>query len=207
MAERPVVLSTEVRLTEAAAADLKHIPAQRRRKQFVPDVAKDDRYWAKRKKNNIAARRSREHRRQLDVGIRQRMLNLQEDNLLLKLELDTIKKKYKLPLNMRYLSLGADGELVGTVISEKEARERAYRQMDDDMLDCDTDSSHSAAGCYYSDPLRDYSHQRTSSFEHDRCDVTSHHSSSYRIENDQPVAQESSANTNNFQCSRIHSRH
>lgn len=33
------------------------------RKQFVPDEKKDDRYWARRRKNNMAAKRSRDARR------------------------------------------------------------------------------------------------------------------------------------------------
>lgn len=33
------------------------------RKQFVPDNLKDDKYWARRRKNNMAAKRSRDARR------------------------------------------------------------------------------------------------------------------------------------------------
>lgn len=33
------------------------------RKQFVPDDLKDDKYWARRRKNNMAAKRSRDARR------------------------------------------------------------------------------------------------------------------------------------------------
>lgn len=33
------------------------------RKQFVPDDLKDDKYWARRRKNNLAAKRSRDARR------------------------------------------------------------------------------------------------------------------------------------------------
>lgn len=33
------------------------------RKQFVPDELKDDKYWARRRKNNMAAKRSRDARR------------------------------------------------------------------------------------------------------------------------------------------------
>ena len=36
---------------------------RKRAKIYVPDEAKDDRYWDKRCKNNFAARRSREARR------------------------------------------------------------------------------------------------------------------------------------------------
>lgn len=33
------------------------------RPQFVPDDLKDDKYWARRRKNNMAAKRSRDARR------------------------------------------------------------------------------------------------------------------------------------------------
>lgn len=35
----------------------------RRHRQFVPDDLKDDKYWARRRKNNMAAKRSRDARR------------------------------------------------------------------------------------------------------------------------------------------------
>jgi len=35
----------------------------RLRSQFVPDDLKDDKYWARRRKNNMAAKRSRDARR------------------------------------------------------------------------------------------------------------------------------------------------
>lgn len=44
--------------------DLKPQPMiKKSRKQFVPDELKDDKYWARRRKNNMAAKRSRDARR------------------------------------------------------------------------------------------------------------------------------------------------
>lgn len=44
--------------------DLKPQPIiKKSRKQFVPDDLKDDKYWARRRKNNLAAKRSRDARR------------------------------------------------------------------------------------------------------------------------------------------------
>lgn len=44
--------------------DLKPQPMiKKSRKQFVPDEMKDDKYWARRRKNNMAAKRSRDARR------------------------------------------------------------------------------------------------------------------------------------------------
>lgn len=39
------------------------VMVKKSRKQFVPDEKKDDRYWARRRKNNMAAKRSRDARR------------------------------------------------------------------------------------------------------------------------------------------------
>jgi hypothetical protein len=39
------------------------VVCRKRPKLFVPDESKDGRYWEKRGKNNVAARRSREARR------------------------------------------------------------------------------------------------------------------------------------------------
>lgn len=39
------------------------LTSYRRRRQFVPDDLKDDKYWARRRKNNMAAKRSRDARR------------------------------------------------------------------------------------------------------------------------------------------------
>lgn len=46
------------------------------RKQFVPEDMKDDKYWARRRKNNIAAKRSRDARRQKEnqIALRARYL-------------------------------------------------------------------------------------------------------------------------------------
>lgn len=46
------------------------------RKQFVPEELKDDKYWARRRKNNIAAKRSRDARRQKEnqIALRARYL-------------------------------------------------------------------------------------------------------------------------------------
>jgi hypothetical protein len=42
------------------------IPARKRR-DFIPNEMKDDHYWERRRKNNIAAKRSREKRRLNDI--------------------------------------------------------------------------------------------------------------------------------------------
>lgn len=42
------------------------IPARKRR-DFIPNELKDDHYWERRRKNNLAAKRSREKRRLNDI--------------------------------------------------------------------------------------------------------------------------------------------
>jgi len=61
---------------------------KKRQKLFVPDESKDDRYWDKREKNNVAARRSREARRLKENQIALRAAYLEKENKVLKKELD-----------------------------------------------------------------------------------------------------------------------
>lgn len=49
------------------------------RKQFVPDELKDDKYWARRRNNNIAAKRSRDARRQKENQIAMRARYLEKE--------------------------------------------------------------------------------------------------------------------------------
>jgi len=53
---------------------------------------KDDHYWEKRRKNNEAAKRSREKRRQNDMVVETRLAELAKENNKLKIELDSILK-------------------------------------------------------------------------------------------------------------------
>jgi len=61
---------------------------KKRRKVFVPDQSKDEKYWDKREKNNVAARRSREARRLKENQIALRAAFLESENKVLKKELD-----------------------------------------------------------------------------------------------------------------------
>ena len=61
--------------------------------QFVPDELKNNKYWAKRTKNNEAAKRSREARRLKENQIAMRARYLEEENLALKGEVDNLKKE------------------------------------------------------------------------------------------------------------------
>ena len=71
----------------------------RKRREFTPDFKKDDHYWVKRRKNNEAAKRSREKRRMNDVVMGDTIMGLRGDNEMLKGELRAIKSKFGLPID------------------------------------------------------------------------------------------------------------
>lgn len=64
---------------------------RKRKKNFVATDQKDDRYWEKREKNNVAARRSREARRLKENQIALRTAFLEKENATLKAELEQAK--------------------------------------------------------------------------------------------------------------------
>jgi len=74
------------------AFDLEELRPQpiikKRKKLFVPDENKDGKYWEKRQKNNVAARRSREARRLKENQIALRAAFLEKENSILQKELD-----------------------------------------------------------------------------------------------------------------------
>ena len=59
------------------------VAANRRSKKPVPDAKKDESYWRRRQKNNMAAKRSREARRQKESELNQKanILELEHDQL------------------------------------------------------------------------------------------------------------------------------
>nr|XP_032527927.1 hepatic leukemia factor isoform X7 [Danaus plexippus plexippus] len=63
------------------------------RKQFVPDDLKDDKYWARRRKNNMAAKRSRDARRMKENQIALRAGYLEKENMGLRQEVELLKKE------------------------------------------------------------------------------------------------------------------
>merc|ERR1712004_249374 len=64
---------------------------RKRKKSFVPSEAKDEKYWDKREKNNVAARRSREALRLKENQIALRTAYLEKENNGLKAELEATK--------------------------------------------------------------------------------------------------------------------
>lgn len=68
----------------------------RRKREFIPDEKKDAMYWEKRRKNNEAAKRSREKRRLNDLVLENKLMALGEENTGLKTELLALKLKFGL---------------------------------------------------------------------------------------------------------------
>lgn len=80
----------------------------RRKREFIPQERKDEGYWDKRKKNNEAAKRSREKRRVNDMVLENRVLGLLEENARLRAELLALKYRFGLvkePSNASILPL------------------------------------------------------------------------------------------------------
>ncbi|XP_053073747.1 NFIL3 like protein [Acinonyx jubatus] len=71
-------------------------PAIRRQREFMPEEKKDTVYWEKRRKNNEAAKRSREKRRLNDAALEGRLAVLLEENTLLRAELWTLRHRFGL---------------------------------------------------------------------------------------------------------------
>jgi len=65
-------------------------------KQFVPSELKDDKYWTRRRKNNLAAKRSRDARRMKENQIAIRASFLERENDTLKKQMDDFKRENKL---------------------------------------------------------------------------------------------------------------
>lgn len=83
----------------------------RKQREFTPDYKKDESYWVKRRKNNEAAKRSREKRRYNDIAMGTKILNLSEDNDKLRRELRALKRKFGLPLDVEFYDESMDDDL------------------------------------------------------------------------------------------------
>nr|XP_057906427.1 nuclear factor, interleukin 3 regulated, member 6 [Doryrhamphus excisus]XP_057906428.1 nuclear factor, interleukin 3 regulated, member 6 [Doryrhamphus excisus] len=99
-------------LGRTAAIKRKESPSSsiRRKREFIPLDKKDEGYWDKRRKNNEAAKRSREKRRVNDMVLESRVLALLEENARLRAELLALKFRFGLvkdPSNASILPLSA----------------------------------------------------------------------------------------------------
>uniref|UniRef100_A0A3B4AZ95 BZIP domain-containing protein n=1 Tax=Periophthalmus magnuspinnatus TaxID=409849 RepID=A0A3B4AZ95_9GOBI len=76
------------------AEELKPQPMiKKARKVFIPEDLKDDKYWARRRKNNVAAKRSRDARRLKENQIAIRAAFLEKENAALRVEVADLRKE------------------------------------------------------------------------------------------------------------------
>jgi len=79
---------------DLAGLSKKEMFTQRKQREFIPDAKKDESYWDRRRRNNEAAKRSREKRRFNDMVLEQRVIELAKENHIYKAQLTAIKDKY-----------------------------------------------------------------------------------------------------------------
>ncbi|XP_020365429.1 nuclear factor interleukin-3-regulated protein-like [Rhincodon typus] len=106
----------------------------RRKREFMPEEKKDASYWEKRRKNNEAAKRSREKRRFNDLVLESKMLALNEENACLRAELLTLKMRYGLISSAAYAQ---EAQILQDCMQKYFARHRAI-EMDSHFLELDT---------------------------------------------------------------------
>merc|ERR1719433_2513820 len=87
------VSDEELEMDSSVTATLSAKEAARRSKKPVPDEKKDEIYWRRRHKNNIAAKRSREARRQKETDLSSRASKLEMEHDQLKNELDVARRE------------------------------------------------------------------------------------------------------------------
>lgn len=75
---------------------------RRRKREFIPEEKKDALYWEKRRKNNEAAKRSREKRKMNDHVLESHLEALKEENARLSTELMAMKVHFGLVYPMAY---------------------------------------------------------------------------------------------------------
>ncbi|XP_029463372.1 thyrotroph embryonic factor-like isoform X2 [Rhinatrema bivittatum] len=78
------------------AKELKPQPmVKKAKKVYVPVEAKDEKYWTRRKKNNVAAKRSRDARRLKENQITIRAAFLEKENMVLRTEVAELRKEMR----------------------------------------------------------------------------------------------------------------
>ena len=66
----------------------------RKQREFIPEHDKDETYWDRRRRNNEAAKRSREKRRVNDMMLESRVMELTKENNLLRAQLEAVYDHY-----------------------------------------------------------------------------------------------------------------
>ncbi|XP_078280202.1 nuclear factor interleukin-3-regulated protein-like [Rhinoraja longicauda] len=105
----------------------------RRKREFMPEERKDASYWEKRRKNNEAAKRSREKRRVHDLVLERKMLVLSDENACLRAELLTLKVRHGLITSSVYAQ---EAQILDSYMQKHLARQRSM-EMDPPILEVD----------------------------------------------------------------------
>ncbi|XP_070564210.1 uncharacterized protein [Ptychodera flava] len=95
----------------------KEVISSRKRREFIPDEKKDSTYWDKRRKNNEAAKRSREKRRMNDMFLENRVMHLSGENMTLKAELRALQQRLSFDVREQRASTSLQSNLPGSLHS------------------------------------------------------------------------------------------
>ncbi|KAK3609083.1 hypothetical protein CHS0354_011843 [Potamilus streckersoni] len=101
---------------------------QRRAKRHIPDNQKDELYWERRKRNNIAAKKSRENKRKLDEMKLDKFAVLEEENALLRKEICVLRARYRIP---NELSIHTDEEREKCLMINRVSMQDKSKAVDD----------------------------------------------------------------------------
>lgn len=140
----------------------------RRKREFISDEKKDASYWEKRRKNNEAAKRSREKRRLNDMVLENRVMALNEENVRLKTELLQLKLRFGLISTASYMeksqqiSNSAAGSSNGsssngTPNSNAYLSSSGYSSASQVMLNSDSSEAEQSSHCEHHTTLHNYS--------------------------------------------------
>lgn len=119
----PIILTTN---------SLRGTTLTRQAKRAIPETLKDDKYWERRKKNNMAAKRSRENRRRFELDVRLKLEILEKENILLKKEVSVMKSKFGIPIGHSMLTDQEKLECLNEFKMKTAEDEGDYRQGLDD---------------------------------------------------------------------------
>ncbi|XP_061567327.1 nuclear factor interleukin-3-regulated protein-like [Cololabis saira] len=113
----------------------------RRKREFISDEKKDASYWEKRRKNNEAAKRSREKRRLNDMVLENRVIALNDENVRLKTELLQLKLRFGLISTASYIEKSQQigvGKSTGSGSSSSSSSAQYYSSSSQVMMNSDS---------------------------------------------------------------------
>lgn len=110
----------------------------RRKREFISDEKKDASYWEKRRKNNEAAKRSREKRRINDMVLETRVMALNDENVRLKTELLQLKLRFGLISTASYVEKSQQISGTGSNTTSSSTPNRFFPSVSQMMMNSDS---------------------------------------------------------------------